>query len=67
MNGELLSDSLIPFGEVPCHFLCISVVSEYLLGLLAGVLRREEEGYLLSNDSLDSWFNDSLEEDCKDS
>ena len=42
-------------------------IPEYLVGLIVGVLQREEEGYLLSKDSLDSWFNDSLEELCNDS
>ena len=35
---------------------------EYLSGLLAGVLRREEDGYLLSKDSLLSGTKDSREE-----
>lgn len=43
----------------PCR---LEGLSEYLSGLLAGVLRREEEGYLLSKDSLVSGTKDSLEE-----
>ena len=35
---------------------------EYLAGLLTGVMRREDDGYLLSRDSLDSGTKDSLEE-----
>ena len=46
---------------------CLPLVPEYLLGLIVGVLLREEDGYLLSKDSLDSWFKDSLEELCNDS
>ena len=35
---------------------------EYLSGLVSGVLRREDDGYLFSRDSLDSGTKDSLEE-----
>ena len=48
----------------PCR---LKVFSEYLSGLLAGVLRREEDGYLLSKDSLVSGTKDSLEELSSDS
>ena len=54
-------DSLLPD---PC---LLDGFSEYLSGLVAGVLRREEDGYLLSKDSLDSGAKDSVEEPSNDS